>query len=199
MKGNLRTKLEFELQNDINTERDVVYLLVLLRKFMEDHGQKDAFPTLTFYCDWTVHPTLKGPAAQKIVKVFDEFQSYMDGTHTGTVQEKLNLMNSLVATLRLIDLKEDLRKLLASENLPMDLVTDGRWGSFVRYYTRVIEASPLRIADPKKQGTYVDGVVLSVEHTQQNPRPGSEHLGLVFRWTWTNKKDGQSQFTESEF
>jgi hypothetical protein len=43
----------------------------------------------------------------------------------------------------------------------------GRWGSFLRYYSRVIEASPLRISDPKQLRTYVDEVVLSVEHTEQ--------------------------------
>jgi hypothetical protein len=159
MKGDLKTKLKYELNNSINSERDVVYLLVLLRKLLELRGQKKAFPTLTFYCDWTVHPVLKGNGAQEIVKKFDDFERYMEGTHLGTPQEKLVLVNSFAATLRLIDLRDDMRRFLESEGLPFNLTSDdGRWGSFVRYYTRLIETSPLRIVAANKQRTYVDEV-----------------------------------------
>jgi hypothetical protein len=200
MKGDLKTKLKHELMNNINSEKDVVFLVVLLRKLLEHGGQKKSFPILTFYCDWTVHPTLKGTGAQEIVKRFDEVESYMEGKHIGTLQEKLVMINAYVSTLRLIDLRNQLQRYLESESLPIILTSDnGRWESFILYYTRVIEASPLRIVDPNKKGMYVDEVVLSVEHTQQHPRPGSEHLALVFRWTWTNKVNGKPWYTESEF
>lgn len=66
-------KLHPELQKPIETEMQVVYILVELRKLLEHEGKKDAYAVLNFYGNWVVHTKLSAsPIADKIVRLFDE-------------------------------------------------------------------------------------------------------------------------------
>jgi hypothetical protein len=66
-------KLQSELHRLIETEMQVVYILVEVRKLLEHNSQKDLYPVLNFYGNWVVHTRLSAsPVADKIVRLFDE-------------------------------------------------------------------------------------------------------------------------------
>jgi hypothetical protein len=112
----------------------------------------------------------------------------------------LKFLNEFTGTLRLATFRKELKDYLENHDLPSAMPSnDSSWFAFLRYYTRVIEDCPLCISDPKKALQYVDKVVLTVGHTPQNPRRGSEHRTIVFRWSWMNKMTKQQEFTETEF
>lgn len=196
MKGDIIAKLNSELSEPILAERQVVYILVELRKLMEINDDAGAYPALRFHCDWAVHSKLKGPAAQELVRLFDANQKWLEVK--GSKGPGLPAVNKWVAMLRLSAFRNELDAYLTVHQLPTTFVTSrASWNTFVRYYARVVEDCPLKCVS---QGLkYVDEVVLTLEHTIQNPRPGAEHLSLIVRWSWTSKTTGQPQFTESEF
>ncbi len=64
-----------EFREPITTERQVVYILVELRKLLEGNGTLDQYRTLKTCCDWAVHPKLSQASAQAITKLFDEYEA----------------------------------------------------------------------------------------------------------------------------
>lgn len=65
-------KLEKQLSGGVDTEGTASYLLIEIRKFLEQRGLKENFNYLKFYCDWAAHASLAGPMAQKVLEQFDE-------------------------------------------------------------------------------------------------------------------------------
>src|SRR5260370_41071062 len=104
MKGDIKSKLTAELNQSINSERQVVYILVELRKLMEIYHDSKNLNTLRFHCDWAVHGMLDKKLAQEIVRQFDRHQQWADG---GPGPD-LEFMNSWTATLRLATFRKEL-------------------------------------------------------------------------------------------
>src|SRR5580692_5083275 len=64
-------KLELLLAKGIVSEADALYLMVEVRKLLEQQQAKKQYKYLTFHCDWAVHPILTGSTAQEILEQFD--------------------------------------------------------------------------------------------------------------------------------
>jgi hypothetical protein len=64
-------KLKTLLSVGGTTEAEAVYLMVAVRKLLEQHQAKKQYEDLTFHCDWALHSKLQGTTAQKILKLFD--------------------------------------------------------------------------------------------------------------------------------
>jgi len=64
-------KLTELLTKGIETEAQVVYLLVGVRKLLEQQQAKKEYEYLTFHCDWALHAKLDGKMAQKVLASFD--------------------------------------------------------------------------------------------------------------------------------
>jgi hypothetical protein len=75
MKNDIRTKLAKEFKERIYTERQVVYILVETRKLMELEGIKPRYDVLTFCCNWAVHAMLELAFSQKVIAIFDDYQT----------------------------------------------------------------------------------------------------------------------------
>jgi hypothetical protein len=77
MRPDIVHKLAKELDEQISSERQVVYILVELRKLLEKEGTlRDArYRTLRFCCDWIVHPKLDRDLAQAIIELFDQYEA----------------------------------------------------------------------------------------------------------------------------
>src|SRR5713226_9186003 len=74
MKDDIRIKLAREFEERIQTERQVVYILVETRKLMELECIKTSYDVLTFCCDWAVHPKLNRAFSQKVIAIFEDYQ-----------------------------------------------------------------------------------------------------------------------------
>ena len=72
MEPDIIRKLRDELKETISTERQVVYLMVELRKLLEVTKKKKNYPSLLFHCDWVAHTTLDRELAREIVKAFNK-------------------------------------------------------------------------------------------------------------------------------
>ena len=64
-------KLREVLSSGIKNEPDALYLMVEVRKLLEQKRAKKTYEYLTFHCDWAVHSSLQGATAQKILGFFD--------------------------------------------------------------------------------------------------------------------------------
>src|SRR5690349_20466399 len=90
-------KLRNELQQEITTERQVVYILVELRKLMELANDGAAFFALKFFCDWAVHTELDQQGAARIVKRFDKQQEFIEEMgRAENAGQTLNLDHSFI-------------------------------------------------------------------------------------------------------
>ena len=66
-------KLQKELEEEVTTERHVVYILAEVRKLLEVRGRADdnKFKALHFYCSWALHTKMKREGAARILERFD--------------------------------------------------------------------------------------------------------------------------------
>ena len=71
MTSEIIRKLGREIRKGITTEAQVVYLIVGIRKLLEQQRVGMQYEYLKFYCDWALHSKLEGRTAQKILEPFD--------------------------------------------------------------------------------------------------------------------------------
>ena len=57
-------KLKRLAAKGITTEAEALYLMVEVRKLLEQQQAKKQYEYLTFHCDWALHATLEGTTAQ---------------------------------------------------------------------------------------------------------------------------------------
>lgn len=71
------SKITHELDQPIHSERQVIYILVELRKLLESKGlDRDIrYRALIFCCDWAVHPKLDRESARAITSLFDQYEA----------------------------------------------------------------------------------------------------------------------------
>lgn len=179
MKDDIRSKLATELEQPISSERQVVYILVELRKLLELDERLDGFPTLSLCCDWAVHPRLNRRSAQRIVKYFDDYEREYRRQNIGVEQyglaEMLDFVEHRTFRSQLID---------ACAELPTGLFSDDRlWRSFLLHYLGVVKDCPL---EAKGDGTaYVTRVYAQAVSpaTAAVIMPGKWGV----QWTWYRK------------
>ena len=87
-------KLKRELQENITAERQVLCLLVEVRKLIESNQDGAKYKALKFCCDWVAHPVLKGTEAQNIVRQIDEFQRLTEAMRNLPSGQKLTVDTS---------------------------------------------------------------------------------------------------------
>jgi len=84
------TELRRLINKPIESEGDVVHLLVEVRKIIET--MEGRFPVLEFFCDWPLHSVLDRRKARKILQTFDKL--VVESRMAGGVDSK-NLMRTV--------------------------------------------------------------------------------------------------------
>ena len=139
MRNEIIDKLRRELSSHICTEPQVVYILVEIRKLLDQEDVRDKYRTLEFYCDWALHPHLtRNKVAHQVVKEFDDV-----ATPSAVITQRLQEVISL------IELRNELEAFLDKYGLPKE-VTDKppAWLNFGRIYADIISDCPLICKDP---------------------------------------------------
>jgi hypothetical protein len=188
-------KLSRELQEIINSERQVVYLLIELRKLIEINQDGANYKTLKFCCDWVAHPVLKGREAQNIVRQFDEFQKFneimFESAHSKSLTMDTRFFGKLEELLRLNKFRHELGEYLKLQGLDSSIAGDeDKWTTFLKYYAGVIEDCPLKCISEGL--VYVDEVVLKVIKV----KPELVGHQLVIQWSWISKITGKSMVNQ---
>jgi hypothetical protein len=70
-------KLDQELRLDIETERQVVYILAELRKVLEQANEIHDYFALDFYCSFALHTVMDRAGAQRILQRFDAAHPFL--------------------------------------------------------------------------------------------------------------------------
>lgn len=158
MKDAIVGKLAHALSERIATEQQVVYMLVELRKVL-DRRRSERLPdyqNIRLCCDWIVHVSLHGDAAQKLVSEAEEI--YAKSTQgTLTDSEKSSFRDRFT----LKSLRNELDVLFGELGLPR--FREEQWNSFLSCFLGVIEDCPLSLRSAQQSTAKIDEVVLTRE------------------------------------
>lgn len=170
-------KLTQELAQEISSERQVVYILVEIRKLLESKDELDKYPDLKLCCDWAAHPKLDRRSAQRIVMLFDDYESKYRreavGVHQAEIPELVEFCGHTRFRAQLIQACE-------SNAIPTAALRDDVWWQlFLEQFSEVVRDCPLEAKSDST--TYVTGVTASAI--------SPESIGIWGRqfaicWTW---------------
>lgn len=179
------SKLARELQLAITTECQVVYILVEVRKAIEQAGQLEDYFALDFYCSFALHTKMDRAGAKRILERFDKAYPILVKKQSLPI----SLKREIHQTTKLEKFREQLYKFLVSNNLPLQLVEDADiWVNFIRLYANVIDDCVLVLKEPHLLA--ISHVTIHLEMAAQPLRSefGDE---LMFRIHWmSHGKDG---------
>jgi hypothetical protein len=135
-------KLDVLLAKGITNEAEALYLIVEVRKLLEQQQAKRQFEYLTFHCDWAVHATLKGTTAQRILKLFDEANLHLK---SGIKLENLpsQLREEVEGISMMQYFEAELNGFLAANGLSLIKSRSEAWTHFLHLYARIVEDCPL--------------------------------------------------------
>lgn len=186
-------KLQRELEHPIESERQVVYLLVEVRKLIELGQDPGRFETVKFFCDWIAHPLLTGAMAQRIVRQFDKVHQHAhtiiaadDGQYVDTDWDFLRDFEEFVS---LATFREQLTTYLQSQGLESTRITgEENWPSFLIYFARIIEDCPLRLRDDSLE--HAHEVVVKVADVRSDDQARAVGYRVAIEWSSTSQKTG---------
>lgn len=151
-------KLEIELQQEIISERQVVYILVQIRKLIDTDELAKKFEALKLHCDWVLHTALDRQSAKRLL-----------GTLNNKFRELLNrdgnskdAMRDLRDQLGLQPFKDEFLKLVQHYGLDESFCTEKWWFDFLSQYSRVILDCPLQ-CDAESDWSFDKVVLVDVE------------------------------------
>ena len=176
-------KLGQQLKKGIDTEAEVSYFLIEIRKILEQQGLKKDFEYLKFYCDWIAHPGLAGPMAQKALKQFDDANIHMK---TGIDMDQLphGLRQEVDRLSKFRYFKEELSEFLEDNKLPpLTVKRHDAWPHFIHLYTKIIEDCPLVMSGKNTTAT-IDNLTVKFEFAKE---PLHGEMFYKIRWIVLDK------------
>jgi len=142
----IKQKLQAQFDLGITSEAEVVYTLVETRKLLEITGRSDAFPSLAFHCDWTLHTKMNRRGARLVLKLFDDLaEKQITGMDFSAEYDAIG---------ELVDISKfrtEFETFLDSERIRINFDLQ-KWFQFAHPYSLVIEDVPLLVeATPNPQ------------------------------------------------
>jgi hypothetical protein len=157
MRDAILKKLTCKLDKAPSSEEDVAYTLIEIRKLLERDGKRDQFATLTFFCDWVVHPVLHRRGAHDQISRLDARLSKLDLTNLDDVGPDLEIFKFISFE----GLFEELKRFSTDMNLPNRWTGHPVfWREFVKFYGEIVRDCPLEIKQPGKHLKSITRVVL---------------------------------------
>lgn len=182
-------KLKELLVKGIVREADALYLIVEVRKLLEQQQAKKQYEYLTFHCDWAVHPTLAGSTAQKILERFDAANIHLKtGVKLCDLPKMLRIEIDRISKMSYFE--DQLETFLRSNGLPtLDKTRDEGWIHFVHLYARIVEDCPL-VMTTKNRAATIESVTLKMDLARATEK-GSGDMLFKVRWI-IQDKNGKS-------
>jgi hypothetical protein len=189
-------KLMALLNEPIDNECKVVYLLAEVRKLLERDDPDHKMGSLWMYCHWALHVDLESPKTTegflaKVDRWVTNTVAYLTPSGSWTFGEEYNLFKDFIY---LNTFRRQLRVFLAAYKLPTTLCSDDeQWHRFIQAYGGVIEDGTLAAVGKKstlqavEKVTFEKGGNLTAEH----------HVPFVIQWT-IQLKDGRTLKTSVE-
>ena len=178
MEQEILQKLGTLLRDGITSEPQAVYLMVEIRKLLEQQDAKQQYYYLNFHCDWALHSKLSGGAAQNVLKHFDQANTHLK---TGKCLHELpSYQRTEIDNISKMKLFEsELETFLKANWLPpINATRSDGWTHFLHFYVSVISDCPLVISS-NNTASGIKSVTVNVELANQ---PVGDEMG--FRVTW---------------
>jgi len=152
-------KITKELEQEIVSERQVVYILVELRKLLETKGwdKNEGYRALMFSCDWAAHSRLNRESAKAITMLFDQYESSYRREPVGVSQAGIP---ELVEFCEHSRFRTQFIEACERNDIPVVALRDNDWWrSFLKHFSEVVRDCPIE-AKPETT-TYVTRVTAS--------------------------------------
>jgi hypothetical protein len=136
--------LNRELQKPVRAERQVVYILAEIRKFIEHarRANNNSYRLLAFFCNWALHTEMFQDKIN-ILKLLEQFDVAEGVSYDDFLISKFNLELKEMGLLR-----AELTAFLAEHILPNTLVSSNEeWQKFLFLYMLVIADVRLRYTE----------------------------------------------------
>ncbi len=154
----IQGKLNKELEKEISKECQVVYLLVEIRKML-DQDNIPGYKLLRFFCDWAVH-TKKDRKMEGIVDIVTKIDNLISNVDKITSQQNEQILKFL----EMNELRKEFSQFLIVHNLPISLCKDDHnWSTFVDVLVQVLSEQP--ILNPIKTIRSIE--IISHSHSSQ--------------------------------
>jgi hypothetical protein len=184
MKHAILEKIGRTLNEPLNEEKCVSYLLAEIRKYLE-LTREPGFQKLWLFCNWALHSEV---TARRVVTEADEYlqKCFSMGMSENDVREFERILN-------LGDFRDDLRAFLQSQGLPTAVCEDEPWIDFISVYARIVEDCPLTLTGSPGPNAMVDQLVVSVaDGSKAKTSPSAADF---FPMDWEFFKDGSKRGT----
>jgi hypothetical protein len=136
MEREIARKLTDEFAQQITSERQVVYVLVELRKLLEKKETLDKYRALKLCCDWAAHPKLSWASAQAITRLFDQYEVKYRREVVGVIQAD---MPELVEFCEHTRFRAQFIEACESSGIPANAPKDDDWWRlFLTHYSEVV-------------------------------------------------------------
>jgi len=180
MKNEIVEKLRAELGRGIETEAQVVYLLVEIRKLIEHSEHRDRYLSVLFFCEWALHVEMSRQSAFLLLKEIDEAIE-----HAATSAR----LGELIGTKMSMDtFRDDLTHVFMDHGLPTDAVgTMQGWLSFLPLYLSVITDCPVLRRNVHLR--HINQITVRVDREPPKEIPEGALFGFAIHWTFS--KDEQ--------
>ena len=179
MKSDIVRKITNELNQEIVSERQAVYILVELRKLLELQGlDRDArYRALIFSCDWAVHPALNRESAKLITLLFDRYETSYRKEPVGVSQAGIPELVEFCDHSRF---RQQFIEACEQNDIPALAVRDdGWWHSFLVQFSEVVRDCPIEAK--AETTTYVTRVTVSATDPKSI---GIFNRDFAISWMW---------------
>ena len=184
-------KLDAELRNGIATQAQVVYLMVGIRKIMEQESSGAAYPYLRFHADWVLHSQMdRNTIAKEILELFDSALPYLKaGAELHMLPSRFK--RDFERIIKMERLEEELEAFLQKHDLPTldETRTDG-WTFFLHLYCKVIQNCPLVVTgtalnEVAEINVWLEEAIKTIKHEH------GEDLLYKVNWDVTDNDGGE--------
>ncbi len=143
MEEEIITKIKLELKKPIEAERQVVYILIEIGKFLKKTGKKDEFSLLNFYRNWVSHDEIDHTSAvDPLLKEIE--QKILNG------EDELDSVWSMI---NFCSFRIEMEKFLV-ENDCQNPFNEGYWFNFRRFLIKILIDCPLKLSGYKRIGEF---------------------------------------------
>jgi hypothetical protein len=195
-------KLAAELSLPITTERQVVYILVEIRKLLELGQKSNGCDSLRFCCDWVVHTLLSGKMARSVVAKFENVHQQQEKLSHAKDGQKVLLDWEFLAEFDLVisfaTFRHQLTEFFRENHLdPSRVTADGNWTLFLIQFVAVVEDCPLRFVAPAHE--HAEVVVLSVADVRSDEDAKKVGYKFALQWSSRSRKTGEELIHQKFF
>jgi len=145
MKNEIVEKLNKHLDRNLNSESDVLYIMVQARKLLEqiEHGSAK-FPVLVFYANWVVHSCLdkKHPGRKAMLDHINMAAFVV--SHLDTRDASFHVPAQISKAISFYPLRKNMDSFFREAAISMGIFSNKTWRKFITLLVGIIIDIPLR-------------------------------------------------------